>query len=164
MTKIAPTIIMDSREQLAWEFPNLPSERAGLDTGDYSVKGLEYLICLERKSLDDLLGCVGRERERFERELARMRGYRFRLVIVEASAADLAAGGWRSKVHPNAVTGSLIAWGIDYGLMVWPAGDRDAACEYAERWLYRAALRVAREAEAVGALSPSPEPEGVLAP
>ncbi|MCC7291439.1 MAG: hypothetical protein IT449_05175 [Phycisphaerales bacterium] len=90
--KLSPTIIIDTREQAPFTFANLPSEPGTLDTGDYSVRGLEHLVAVERKSLDDLLACVGRERERFKRELQRLRAYRFRLLIVEASAADLEQG------------------------------------------------------------------------
>ena len=37
----------------------LRSERGGLYTGDYSIKGLERFVAIERKSLDDLMGCLG---------------------------------------------------------------------------------------------------------
>ena len=64
--------IVDTREQLPLNLDPLRTEPATLPTGDYSLKGLEHHVCIERKSLDDLLGCVGRDRERFERELHRM--------------------------------------------------------------------------------------------
>ena len=86
----SPVIVVDTREQEPWGFCNVPTERGTLDTGDYSVRGLEHLVAVERKSLPDLLGCVGRERDRFKRELQRLRGYRFRLLVIEASYADLA--------------------------------------------------------------------------
>ena len=70
--KIQPIVLIDRREQHAWRFENLPSELGTLDTGDYSVRGLEHLVAVERKTLDDLLGCCGRERDRFKRELARL--------------------------------------------------------------------------------------------
>ena len=79
MNRIAPTVIIDSREQAPLAFANLPSEVGTLDTGDYSIRGLEHLVAVERKSLDDLLGIVGRDRQRFRRELQRLRGFRYRL-------------------------------------------------------------------------------------
>ena len=54
------------------------------------------MVAVERKTMDDLLACVGRERDRFKRELQRLRAYRFRLLVVEADAAVIEAGDWRS--------------------------------------------------------------------
>jgi hypothetical protein len=40
------------------------------------VAGLEELFVIERQSIADLVGCcIGESRERFERELHRLRGY-----------------------------------------------------------------------------------------
>jgi len=64
------TIIVDSREQLPYKFQT-PSIKAALDTGDYSIAGLEHFIAIERKTLPDLIGCLCNGRERFERELRR---------------------------------------------------------------------------------------------
>ena len=84
---VQPVVLIDRREQTPWSFANLASERAALDTGDYSIRGLTHAVAVERKSLDDLLSCVGRERNRFLRELARLRGFRFRCLVVETSPA-----------------------------------------------------------------------------
>ncbi|MCH8854295.1 MAG: ERCC4 domain-containing protein [Planctomycetes bacterium] len=148
--KITPTIVIDSREQRAWQFANLPSEPGTLDTGDYSVKGLEHLVCIERKSLDDLLSCVGRERDRFKRELQRLQAYRFRILVIEASYADLERGEWRSQLKPSHVLGSLAAWQAQYSLPIWLAGDHQAAGRFAEKYLYQCARLIANENTAVG--------------
>ena len=67
------TILVDTREQRPWQFPHcFMTESATLATGDYSVKGLTDEVAIERKSLADLLACVGRERDRFEREVHRL--------------------------------------------------------------------------------------------
>lgn len=87
-----PTIIIDTREQTPWTFSRFPTECGTLPTGDYSIKGLTRLIVVERKSLPDLLGCIGHDRERFTAELQRLRGYRFRLVIIEGTAGLITAG------------------------------------------------------------------------
>ena len=101
------TITIDTREQTPWHFANLPSAPGTLASGDYSIAGLEHLVAVERKSLPHLLGCVGRERDRFKRELHRLQAYRFALVIVEASAAEIHAGDWRSSLTPAHVFVSL---------------------------------------------------------
>ena len=148
--KIAPTIIIDSREQRAWKFENLPSESGTLGTGDYSIGGLTHLIAVERKSLPDLLACVGRERDRFKRELQRLRGYRFRCLVVEANYADLERGEWRSKIQPASILGSLAAWMAQFGLPVMLVGTHQAGAEFCERYLYQAARCIAAENKAIG--------------
>lgn len=147
--KLAPVVVIDSREQVPLGFENLPVEPGTLDTGDYSIRGLEHLIVVERKSLDDLLACVGRERARFKRELQRLRAYRFRLLVIEADAARIEVGDWRSKLTSAHVFGSLAAWTVQYGLPIWLAGDHDAAGRFVEKFLYQSARAVATEAQAV---------------
>ena len=143
--KLAPTIIIDTREQHPLTFPNLPTTVGTLDAGDYSIVGLTHLVAVERKSLDDLLACIGRDRDRFKRELQRLRAYRFRLLVIESDAATLEAGRWRSSLQPAHVLGSLAAWCAQYELPVWLAGDHDGAGRFVERFLYQAARMVAME-------------------
>jgi len=169
--KPEPSIIIDSREQNPLDFPNLHATVGSLDTGDYSIVGLTNLVAVERKSTDDLLGCVGRDRERFKRELQRLRAFRFRLLIVEASAADLDAGvsglvPWRSTLQPSHVVGSLAAWCAQYGLPIWLAGDHAGAARFVERYLYQCARTLANEYEAAtgflpGGVPPAQTPRGL---
>lgn len=56
--------VVDTREQLPLDLAPLQTVAGTLSTGDYSVRGLEHAIAIERKSLGDLLGCVGQHRER----------------------------------------------------------------------------------------------------
>ena len=69
-----PTILIDSREQKPLVFSNLPNEQATLTTGDYTAKGLSDVLCIERKSVPDLVGTLFNttNRKRFEKELQRM--------------------------------------------------------------------------------------------
>ena len=62
----AVTAIVDTREQAPFDLSPMGAERGTLATGDYSVRGLEDLVCLERKALNDLTGCITHDRERFE--------------------------------------------------------------------------------------------------
>lgn len=43
------TIIVDTREQQPWTFDNYVTAKQKLDTGDYSIQGLEHLLGIERK-------------------------------------------------------------------------------------------------------------------
>jgi hypothetical protein len=67
-----------------------PRFAARCKTGDYSVAGLQDLFSIERKTVSDLVGyCMGENREGFERELHRLRGYRFKRLLVVGSEAEI---------------------------------------------------------------------------
>ena len=51
------TIIIDAIQQASLPF-SLPTEQRALATGDHSVKGLEWVVAVERKNPDDLMGCL----------------------------------------------------------------------------------------------------------
>ena len=61
-------IIIDTREQLPYSF-DVPSEVATVPVGDYSIAGLEHRIGIERKELNDLIGCLCKGREKFGRKI-----------------------------------------------------------------------------------------------
>lgn len=137
-------VVVDTREQRPWRLSPLRTTGGTLPTGDYSVAGLTSEIALERKSMDDLLMCVGRERLRFERELQRLRSYATKSVICECSWLDLERGDWRSQVTPEQAIGSVLGW-IAMGIPVVMAGNADKAGKYAAKILFIAARRRWRE-------------------
>ena len=151
------TAIIDTREQLPLDLAPLRMERGTLVTGDYSIKGLEHVVSLERKSLDDLLGCIGSDRERFDREVQRLLGYPVRCLIVESSWQELERGGWRSKVSTAAAIGSCLGW-IAAGLPIIMAGTHQRAGQFAGRILYTAARRRWREARELFATAIETDP------
>lgn len=123
-----PAIIIDTREQTPFIFgPEVATAPGTLASGDYSLSGLTDLIAIERKSLPDLCACIGRERDRFKRELHRLQAYRCRAVIVETDMSTVMAGTYRSKVAPAAVLGSCSKWMVRYGVPFVFAGDHGAA-------------------------------------
>ena len=157
--------LIDSREQNPWCLEPLDSKPATLPTGDYSLEGLADLVVIERKSLPDLLGVIGGGRERFERELSRMRGYRYRVVIVEADWGSLEAGDYRSKISPSAATGSIAAWAGRYQIGFQFCGSRAGAEQFAVKFLCSAARHELRRLAALQqAVSGSPGPSTCAAP
>jgi ERCC4-type nuclease len=145
---MTPTVIVDTREQdpLPLEFPTV---RQGLYSGDYSVVGCERLFAVERKSLDDLAASVGTERARFEHELQRLAGIRFRRLLVVGIEKDLTAGNYRSRIHPNAVLASLRAFEVRYDLPVVFEPTPTAAARRVEEWAKWFAREVCQAAEAI---------------
>ncbi|HVU88050.1 MAG TPA: ERCC4 domain-containing protein [Pirellulales bacterium] len=140
--------IVDTREQDPLDLAPLRVLPGTLATGDYSVAGIEHLVAVERKSLADLLACVGRERERFDRECQRLLGYDTRAIVVEGEWADLERGDWPSRVTPAAAVGSLLGW-VALGIPILMAGGHERAGRYVSRLLYIAARRRYREIRAL---------------
>jgi len=136
--------IVDTREQDPWRLAPLQMIQGSLPTGDYTIRSMEHVVSIERKSLPDLLGCVGQSRERFDREVQRLLAFPTRALIVEASWQDLERGEWRSKVMPAAAIGSVLGW-VAMGLPVILAGNHERAGRYASRLLFTAARRRWRE-------------------
>jgi ERCC4-type nuclease len=146
----------DRREQLGYleSELGLPVVDVTMDTGDYCIAashqaGSHYAI-VERKSLQDAISCCTSERERFERELVRMRAYPARCLVIESSWEEIERGEWRSKATPSVIIGSLLAWMND-GLPVILAGNRERAAKHTARFLYTAARRRWRECRAFAA-------------
>lgn len=105
-------IIRDTREQQGFDFEGYPAvvEVATLASGDYSLAGFESRVAIERKSLPDLVACLGTERERFTRELARLRGYDAAAVVIEQPQAALRLGHYRAQMNPQSAWQSLLAF------------------------------------------------------
>lgn len=137
-----PVIVCDTREQEPYTFAGLKAdqvdgghvmtvrtERRTLKSGDYSLSGFETRVAVERKSLADLFGTLGQGRDRFERELERLREYEFATVMVESTWPEiLASPPTRSKLPPKTVLRSVIAWQQRYPNVHWfLAGNRRAA-------------------------------------
>lgn len=123
-------ILTDTREQLPYSFEKyaVQTEAAALAAGDYSLAGFQDRVAVERKSLNDLIGCLtGADRSRFEKELARAGSFERFAVVVEASLQDLTAGRYTSNMEPHAALQSITAFYIRYGIPFLFCGNRDGA-------------------------------------
>ncbi len=152
------TIIVDTREQLPYKFEDVRIDRKKsfvwsktktLQTGDYSLECYENRVCVERKSLADLYGTLGRGRERFERELERMQTLDASMVVIEATWQEIAYPGmdehgnenynWNSSLSANSVLGTIVAWSRKYPKTHWKAagnrkGGEKATFEFLRNW------------------------------
>jgi ERCC4-type nuclease len=131
-----------------------------LDVGDYSVRGLTDQVAVERKSLGDLVSCVGCERERFERELVKLRGFPCSLLVIESNWAAIELGSWRGRVTPTQVVGSLLGWAA-WGINVLMADNHERAGKLVARYLYTCARRQYRTCRQLLAGMEHAEPEAV---
>lgn len=88
------TVIKDTREQNGYFFP--PSSSCfghldqKLDTGDYTIAGLEDKLCIERKGcIEELAINLGHKKYAFLREIQRMTKFPHKFIICEFSLTDL---------------------------------------------------------------------------
>jgi ERCC4-type nuclease len=139
-----PVVLIDTREQTPLPLERFDNWFAGiktatLGTGDYSIEGMEHLVCLERKSLVDLVGTLMHNRERFFRQLERMQAFPYRAILVEASYEDVKSPynfTEDTAAHPNGVSGSLDALEVRYGIpVIYTSRNRALAAEKAASWL-----------------------------
>lgn len=121
------TVLIDTREQAAFEFRNMENlkrygggqliirtERLALPTGDYSIKGMQDRVSVERKEMGDFFSCCGGDRERFEKQLSRLNQLEFGCMMIEASMDMVMRGHRESRLDPESVRGSVIAWQMNY--------------------------------------------------
>ncbi|MBN1419930.1 MAG: hypothetical protein JXP34_14210 [Planctomycetes bacterium] len=149
-------LLIDSREQRPLRLHPFRTKVEALDTGDYSIIGLENLVRLERKSVPDPVACSGRARERFERELSRLRAFPHRAVVIEADWRQLREGRWRGTVSPRTVTSSIASWAAEYAIPFHLAGDREGAEEYVTSFLWSVARHRHAEIRAMALEDPVP--------
>lgn len=92
-----------------------------LETGDVSILGFEKYFTIERKSLSDAFSTFTNDRDRWERELDRMRKMPHCHVVIEAgwdavSAGPMKVGGANIG---KAVMRSIFAWSVRYPHVHW---------------------------------------------
>lgn len=120
-------IVIDTREKRPYLFKQyaVNTEVKTLKIGDYSLRGLESKLAIERKSLADLMNCLTKERGRFLNELTKASNELEKFfVVVETTAKDIIKGKYRSKMNPEAAINSLLAWSVKLGINFVFANDR----------------------------------------
>ena len=119
-------------------------EIAKLDVGDYTVKGLEDVLMIERKTLGDLWNTLGGpvSYKRFLREMERAKNHKIKYLIIEATLAEVDAGYFwyvrgrgkqKSKVSSANIHAKLISLQIKHNVHVIFAGRIDKARSYVRR-------------------------------
>jgi DNA excision repair protein ERCC-4 len=146
LADVEPAIVVDTREQQPLPFHRLKTQSGVLVTGDYSVAGLENLFAVERKSISDLVSCcVGENRQRFEHELHRLRGFRFKRLLIVGTEAQIQEGEYCSKIKPQAVMATLGAFEARYDLPVVFKPSPELAAAQIERWAFWFAREVVKQ-------------------
>lgn len=155
-------IVVDTREQAPYFFDDIETVASrgsrpvevelvvsGLKAGDYSIVGHEHEIAIERKSKEDLYGTLSGGRERFVRELERLReigDIGFAAVVVECDLLSIRIPPERSSVPPQSIEGSILGLSMDFPSVQWVmCGSRRHAEKTVwwmlDRWYRRNVLR-----------------------
>ncbi len=144
-------IIRDTREKVGfWDFSfyGFDEQVSKLDTGDYSILGLETILCIERKKCTSEMAInVGTDSKRFEAELERMRPFKYKYLILEFTVSQLLAfpkgagipkkfnktTGKEIKVRINGgfIMKKLTEYEREYGIEIIFAGSQAGAMEVA---------------------------------
>ncbi len=122
------TIIQDTREKKPWTFKATGSIRdvkvSKLDTGDYSIEGMEEEFMVERKaSVDELFMNLGVQWNRFEREMERAKKFKYKYLVIEATMRDIYRGSRYSKMSGRFIMARLVHLQLKYGVQVCFAGS-----------------------------------------
>lgn len=80
-------VIIDTREKYPWHFTSsyiLGTETRALNTGDYTVEGLEDVLCIERKrNVNEIANNI--TTKRFANVLERMKDFPHKYIMLESS-------------------------------------------------------------------------------
>lgn len=135
------TIVIDTREQQPWEFEHHTIANHKLDTGDYSIEGLENVIAIERKkSVSEFANNI--TESRFTDVVMRMGQIKYAFLLLEFDLEDVLIypiGStvpkrmWdKIKISPAFILKNLLDLGIKHNISVHFCGNATNAKKLAE--------------------------------
>lgn len=135
------TIIVDTREQQPWKFKYQATASRKLDTGDYSIEGLENILCIERKkSVSEIANNI--TEKRFKDVLNRMKEYKYPFMLFEFDLEDIynfPVGSnvprhvWEKlKISPAFIIKNINEFQIYFGIRILFCGSASNAEKIAE--------------------------------
>lgn len=135
------TIIVDTREQQPWEFKEHAVSHRKLDTGDYSIEGLEHLLCIERKKSASEFATNIIE-SRFKDVIMRMEQLKYSFLLLEFDLEDLLIypiGStvpkkmWdKVKITPSFLIKNIMELQLNHNIKVMFCGNSSSASKMAE--------------------------------
>lgn len=130
------TVIIDTREQQPWAFKEHAVANRKLDTGDYSIEGLEHLLCIERKkSASEFANNI--VESRFKDVVMRMSQLKYSFLLLEFDLEDLLIypiGStvpkrmWdKIRITPAFLLKNILELQLKHNIIVYFCGDSDNA-------------------------------------
>lgn len=139
------TCIIDSREQHPLPLDPLKHIVKKLEVADYSALGYEHKIAIEKKSLNDLCACVGRERDRFDRMVKRLLEYEYRAIVVTDDWSKIDLKQYRGTLTPIQIYSAIMAWAMTAQVPIMFMGSHQRAGLAVARMIYIAVNRERRK-------------------
>lgn len=135
------TIIIDTREQQPWLFDHYTTASKKLDTGDYSIEGLENLVAIERKkSVSEFANNI--TESRFKDVILRLSSIKHSFLLMEFDLEDILiypVGSnvpkkmWdKIKISPSFIIKHILELQMNHNIKVIFCGDSDNAEKMAE--------------------------------
>jgi ERCC4-type nuclease len=134
-------IIVDTREQQPWSFEHYATANRKLDTGDYSIEGLEDVLCIERKkSINEIANNI--TESRFRDVVDRMSKFKYAFLLLEFDlshvmhypvGSNLPKRLWeKTKITPSFILKHLLELQIYHNIKVLFCGNVSNAEKLAE--------------------------------
>jgi len=139
------TAVIDSREQNPLPLDPLKTVIKKLEVADYSAVGYENKIAIEKKSLNDLCACVGRERERFDRMVKRLLNYEYRAIVVTDDWSKIDLKQYHGTLTPIQIYSAIMAWAMTAQVPIMFMGSHQRAGLAVARMIYIAVNRERRK-------------------
>jgi hypothetical protein len=135
------TIIVDTREQQPWTFENHAVSNRKLDTGDYSIDGLENILGIERKkSISELANNI--TESRYQDVVSRLSQLKYSFLLLEFNLEDVfiyPIGStvpkrmWsKIKISPAFIIKNILELELSHNIKVMFCGSSNNAQKMAE--------------------------------
>ena len=127
-------IVRDTREQTGLFIKppkGLLIVRDTLKLGDYSIRGFEQSIAVERKNIDDLWTSLTVNAKDFKRKMVALAAYERRWILIDGVESEYLAHRIDRKIHPNQIRQALASIEGRIGIPV----HQSESIEASERWI-----------------------------
>jgi ERCC4-type nuclease len=146
MNKDPFIIIVDTREQIPWEFGFHDTAKKKLDTGDYTIEGFENILAIERKkSVSEI--ATNLSENRFTDVLNRLSKIKHPYMVFEFSldevysfpvGSDIPKRLWdKLRTSGNYIIKRLIEIQLKYNIQIVFCGDSDNAEKFSASLMKR---------------------------
>lgn len=136
MTRDSFTVIIDTREQMPWEFGFHSTSKQKLDTGDYSIVGFESIFTIERKrSVSEIANNI--TESRFKDVLQRMGQIPHSFMLMEFDleeiyqfpvGSDIPKKMWdKLRISGNYIMKYLVEAQLNHNIHILFCGDAENA-------------------------------------
>ncbi len=151
-SKYPVTILCDDRERHPWKMPckMFKLKKKRLKVGDYTIKGFEDIIAIEKKSgiVELISNLSSKDRPRFKAFLKRLSLYPIKCIVIEDSLSHIEAA-FRSCPKTHLEPASIYYWlsviMLQYNIPVLFIGKNKQHREALLYWLFSEALNQAKK-------------------